>query len=138
VTVASSRAIGRTAVAAAAQQRSAAVIRGRGGRECRGRQRRVQHVPARGPFAAHEAVGQARAEQHALAVAPVRTVGVQLVVPVRPDGREAARGRDGRDQRDAAQRQPRGRPVVDRFHVCRPPVGSLGRGAREDGADGER
>lgn len=98
----------------AAQERPAPVIdeggRGQGG----GRPRRVQHVPARRPLAAHETAAaaaatavrlHARAEQQALAVAPVPAVDVQLVVPVHPDGGETRRGRDGRDQSDAGHRQ---------------------------------
>lgn len=65
----------------------------------------VPHEPARVLLAAHKrAAGEARAEQHAAAVAAGAAVGVQLGGPVRPNGEETAGGRDGRGQRQAAQR----------------------------------
>lgn len=102
---------------AAAQQQLAAVVSARVGREPGGRHGRVEHVPAHEPLAAHEPVGQARAEQQAFAVVRVSAVGVQLVVPVRPDGQEAARGHGGRDKRETADRQPDHRAAVAGPHV---------------------
>lgn len=103
-----------------AQQPFGAVVDGRAGGEYRGSDCRVVHVSARVLVAAHEmAARETRAEQQTFAIPAVFALGVQLPVPVRPDGQETARGRDGRDQRAETGRQRDGGPVDD-FHRAIP------------------
>lgn len=111
---------------AAAQERPEPVVGAVASGQAGGRERRAERVPACRTVAAHEHAARVTgSEEHALAVAAGRAVGVQLVVPIRPSGQEGTRGRGGRGGHDAAQRGSRHQAAAADLHdvqLCRSTV----------------